>query len=192
MVLEKLSRDDAARSDQAARIVHRDVQDNYLPIRKQSRSAPKTHSQESSTTVNEFAQENKQCKHTESELSDHTTPGSGDRNPFLFSRGHWLSHDSARQTARQIHFNFPELCKGVVACSAGAKSVASWSKQDGHISRTLTFHTDNGKRIVVRLPTPAAGPAGRNVNSEVATVKYGPIEQDLYEKLRCIPNGGPC
>ncbi|KAG9697822.1 hypothetical protein KCU95_g3330, partial [Aureobasidium melanogenum] len=60
----------------------------------------------------------------------------------------------------------------VVACCAGAKSVASWSKQDGHISRTLIFYTDNGKRVVVRLPTPAAGPAGRNVNSEVATIKY--------------------
>ncbi|KEQ62126.1 uncharacterized protein M437DRAFT_49954, partial [Aureobasidium melanogenum CBS 110374] len=76
--------------------------------------------------------------------------------PFIFSRGHWLSHDSARQAARQIHFNFPELCKRVVACCAGAKSVASWSEQDGQISRTLIFNTDNGKRVVVRLPIPAA------------------------------------
>lgn len=136
------------------------------------RSAHKTHSQESLTTVSESTQENKQCEHTVTKLSDRTPWVPADRRPFIISRGHWLSHDSARQTARQIRFNFPELCKRVVACCAGAKSVASWSKQDGHISRTLVFHTDNGKRVVVRLPTPAAGPAGRNVNSEVATIKY--------------------
>lgn len=136
------------------------------------RGAPKTHSQGPLTTVSSPTQDNKQCEHTAPELFHQTTPVPADRNPFIFLRGHWLSHDSARQAARQIHFDFPELCKRVVACCPGANSIASWSKQDGHISRTLIFHTDNGKRLVVRLPTPAAGPAGRNVNSEVATIKY--------------------
>lgn len=144
------------------------------------RSVPKTHSQESLTTVNGSTQNNKGCEHTRSELLDQTTPMHVDRRPFIFSRGHWLSHDSVRQTARQIHFNFPALCKRVVACCAGANSVASWSKQDGCISRTLIFHTDNGKRVVVRLPTPAAGPTSRNVNSGVATIKYCRFDcQDL-------------
>ncbi|KAH0042858.1 hypothetical protein KCU78_g709, partial [Aureobasidium melanogenum] len=136
------------------------------------RGAPKTYTQGLLTTVSNPTQDNKQCEHTAPKLLDQTTPVPADHNPFIFLRGHWLSHDSARQAARQIHFEIPELCKRVVACCPGVNSIASWTKQDGHISRTLIFHTDNGKRLVVRLPTPAAGPAGRNVNSEVATIKY--------------------
>ncbi|KAG9517844.1 hypothetical protein KCV07_g5963, partial [Aureobasidium melanogenum] len=143
------------------------------------RGAPKTHSQGPLTTVSSTTQDNKQCEHTAPELLHQTTPVPADHNPFIFLRGHWLSHDSARQAARQIHFDFPELCKRFVACCPGANSIASWSKQDGHISRTLIFHTDNGKRLVVRLPTPAAGPAGRNVNSEVATIKYLSFKTDI-------------
>ncbi|KAG9564275.1 hypothetical protein KCU79_g5184, partial [Aureobasidium melanogenum] len=143
------------------------------------RGAPKTHSQGPLTTVSNPTQDNKQCEHTAPKLLNQTTPVPADRNPFIFSRGHWLLHDSARQAARQIHFDFPELCERVVVCCPGANSIASWSMQDGHISRTLIFHTDNGKRLVVRLPTPAAGPAGRNVNSEVATIKYLSFKPDI-------------
>lgn len=117
------------------------------------------------STTNKSTQDGRQCEHIKSVVPD-------ERNPFIFSRGHWLSHDSARQAARRICFNFPELCRRVVACCAGASSIASWSKQDGNISRTLVFNTDTGKCIVVRLPTPAAGLAGHAVNSEVATIKY--------------------
>ncbi|KAG9855400.1 hypothetical protein KCU98_g1733, partial [Aureobasidium melanogenum] len=100
------------------------------------------------TTNNKPTQDNKQYEQTEPKILHRTTPVPADRNPFIFSRGYWLSHDRARQAARQIYFNIPELCKRVVACCPGAHSIASWSKQVGHISRTLTFHTDNGKRRI--------------------------------------------
>ncbi|KAH0281732.1 hypothetical protein KCU91_g140, partial [Aureobasidium melanogenum] len=38
--------------------------------------------------------------------------------------------------------------------------------------QSQSLHGPSKTRVVVRLPTPAAGPAGRNVNSEVATIKY--------------------
>ncbi|KAH0386241.1 hypothetical protein KCU92_g2881, partial [Aureobasidium melanogenum] len=143
------------------------------------RGAPKTHSQGPLTTVSNTTQDDKQCEHTAPKLLDQTTPVPADRNPFIFSRGHWLSHDSARQAARRIRFDFSELCKRVVACCTGAKSVVSWSKQDNLIYRTLVFHTDSGKCVVVRLPTPAAGLAGRVVNSEVATIRYLTSKTDI-------------
>jgi hypothetical protein len=64
------------------------------------------------------------------------------------------------------------LCKRIVELCPGAVSIASYEKKEGGFNKVFIFTTDNGKRIVARLPTRISGPPRLSTNSEVATITY--------------------
>jgi hypothetical protein len=59
-----------------------------------------------------------------------------------------------------------------VALCPGTSSITSYDKKEGGFNRVFIFHTDNGKRVVARLPFSLAGPPRWTTNSEVATIKF--------------------
>ena len=58
-----------------------------------------------------------------------------------------------------------ELCPG-------AASVSSCEKKEGGFNRAFILTTDNGQRLVARLPFKLAGPPRMTTQSEVATISY--------------------
>jgi hypothetical protein len=56
--------------------------------------------------------------------------------------------------------------------SAAVSSIKSCEKIDGGFSRAFIIIMGNGKRVVAKFPTAAAGPGRFVTNSEVATMEY--------------------
>lgn len=93
-------------------------------------------------------------------------------DPQNYTTGRWLRRDKQERDARYISFDFDALRKRVVALCQGATSIVSYEKKEGGFNRVFIFTSDNGKRVVARLPTRIAGPFKLTTNSEVATIKY--------------------
>ncbi|XPS81053.1 hypothetical protein M3J09_012996 [Ascochyta lentis] len=93
-------------------------------------------------------------------------------DPFNYTSGRWLRQDTLQRNSRKIQLDFNALCRKVIALCPGANSITSYSKKEGGFNRVFIFHTDNAKRVVVRLPFPVAGPARLITNSEVATIQF--------------------
>ena len=93
-------------------------------------------------------------------------------DPYSYTRGKWLVQDDAERQARLLKFDFQALCEQAIACSSGAKRVDRVEKKEGSYNRVFVFYLDNGKKLVGRIPTSAAGPAKFLTNSEVATIAY--------------------
>jgi hypothetical protein len=64
------------------------------------------------------------------------------------------------------------LCRKIVELCPGAVSIASYEKKEGGFNKVFIITTDNGKRIVARLPTRISGLPRLSANSEVATITY--------------------
>jgi hypothetical protein len=95
-----------------------------------------------------------------------------DRDPHIYTSGRWLRRDKLERDSRYILFDFNRLCERVVEMCPGAFSIAAYEKKEGGYNRVFIFSTDNGKRVVAKLPFSLAGPLRLTTNSEVATMKY--------------------
>jgi len=93
-------------------------------------------------------------------------------DPCTYTSGRWLRRDKVEQEARYISFNFDALCKKVVELCPGALSITACDKKEGGFNRVFIFTTDNGRKIVARLPFRFAGPRRLTTNSEVATINF--------------------
>lgn len=93
-------------------------------------------------------------------------------DPYSYTRGRWLLNDAAEQRARQLTFDFDALCTMVLKHCSGAKCIDHVEKKEGSYSRAFVFSLDNGEKLVARIPTSAAGPAGLVTSSEVATIIF--------------------
>lgn len=71
-----------------------------------------------------------------------------------------------------MKFNIDQLCKKVLSLCPSAISIRSCKKLEGGFSKAFVITTDNGKRLVAKLPTSVAGPPRLVTNSEVATMAY--------------------
>jgi len=98
------------------------------------------------------------------------TPGLTDA--YTYTGGRWLLNDKLQREARYIQFDFGVLCKRVVELCPGATSILNFEKKEGGFNRVFIFTTDNGKRLVARLPFRHADPPKFTTSSEVATVRY--------------------
>ncbi len=94
-------------------------------------------------------------------------------DPYTYTSGRWLRSDEIQRSARYINFDFEALCRRVIELCPGAVSVSSCEKKEGGFNRVFIFTTDNGQRLVARLPFALAGPSRMTTQSEVATVRYG-------------------
>ncbi|KAL8993080.1 MAG: hypothetical protein Q9169_006615, partial [Polycauliona sp. 2 TL-2023] len=95
--------------------------------------------------------------------------------------GRWLRWDKLERDSRFIEFDFAALCERMVDLSPGATSIASYEKREGGYNKVFIFTMDNTSRIVARLPTRIAGPPGLATSSEVATIKYSAIIQNIKQ-----------
>ena len=100
-------------------------------------------------------------------------------DPHNYSSGRWLRHDNQERQSRFIGFDFEALGRKVIELCPGAGSIASCDIKEGGYNRVLLFHTDNGKRVVARLPFSVAGPSRLTTSSEIATIKYRKFDVDL-------------
>jgi len=91
---------------------------------------------------------------------------------MVYTSGRWLHRDEEQCASRYINFSFQELCKKVLHLCTEASHIISYEKKEGGYNKVFIFLLDNGKRIVARLPTRAAGPSTLTTNSEVATIAY--------------------
>lgn len=91
----------------------------------------------------------------------------------MYTSGRWLRGDDTQRDARHITFDFEALCRRVIELCPGAASVSRCKKKEGGFNRVFVFTTDNGRRLVARLPFPIAGPPKITTQSEVATIRYG-------------------
>ncbi|KAF2272072.1 uncharacterized protein EI97DRAFT_496856 [Westerdykella ornata] len=91
---------------------------------------------------------------------------------FNYTSGRWLRQDGQERLSRAITFDFETLCGRLQAVCPGARSVKSFEKKEGGFNRIFIFTMENSRQIVVKLPYTLAGPSGRNIRSEVATIKY--------------------
>ena len=91
---------------------------------------------------------------------------------YAYTSGRWLIRDELERNSRYVSFNFDVLCKKILELCPGALSIASYEKKEGGFNKVFIFTTDNGKRIVARLPTRISGPPRLSTNSEVATITY--------------------
>ncbi|THV51389.1 hypothetical protein BGAL_0112g00090 [Botrytis galanthina] len=92
--------------------------------------------------------------------------------PFTYTSGRWLHRDKEQRALRRVDFHFQELCNKVLSLCPEASHIISYEKREGGFNRVLVFLLDDGKRVVVRLPTRVAGPSALTTNSEVATIAY--------------------
>lgn len=92
---------------------------------------------------------------------------------FEYTRGRWLIDDAEELRARFLAFNYENLCALVLANCPGSTYITALEKREGSNTRVLIFSTDNGKKLVARLPTSVAGPKRLVTNSEVATIEFG-------------------
>lgn len=95
-----------------------------------------------------------------------------DPDPYSYTSGRWLRQDALEREARFIQFDFDALRRRVVALCPGVSSITSYDRKEGGFNRVFIFHTDNGKRMIARLPFLLAGPPRLTTNSEVATIKF--------------------
>ena len=95
-----------------------------------------------------------------------------DFDPYNYTKGRWLRNDAIERKARFIQFDFDALCRKIVALCPGAHSVTSCEKIEGGSNRVFIFQTDDGNRLVAKLPFSVAGPPRYTTGSEVATVEY--------------------
>jgi len=105
-------------------------------------------------------------------LSYHNANLHADFDPYNYTKGRWLRNDAIERKARFIQFDFDALCRKIVALCPGALSITSCEKIEGGSNRVFVFHTDNGERLVAKLPFSVAGPPRYTTGSEVATVEY--------------------
>lgn len=102
-----------------------------------------------------------------------TSIGASSRfNPYIYTSGRWLRHDEQERSARHIPFDFEALSRRVVDLSPGASSIRECIKKEGGFNRVFLFTTDNGQRLVAKLPFTIAGPQKLTTQSEVATMHY--------------------
>lgn len=94
-------------------------------------------------------------------------------DPYVYTSGRFFRGDETARSARQITFDFEALCRRVIELCPGAASISSCEKKEGGFNRVFIFTTDNGRRLVARLPFPIAGPPKITTQSEVATIRYG-------------------
>lgn len=93
-------------------------------------------------------------------------------DPRVFSGGQWLKNYEAQCSACYIEFDFNSLCNKVIQNCPGASSTAHREKKEGGSSRVSLLTTDNGQRLVAKLPTSLVGPRAMVTKSEVATMAY--------------------
>lgn len=101
-----------------------------------------------------------------------SSSSTGHLDPHVYTSGRWLRRDELERSARHIQFDFASLSQRVIELCPGAASVLSCDKKEGGFNRVFIFTTDNGQRIVARLPFALAGPARLITQSEVATIHY--------------------
>ncbi|KAL9038629.1 MAG: hypothetical protein Q9214_005202, partial [Letrouitia sp. 1 TL-2023] len=94
-------------------------------------------------------------------------------DPYTYTSGRWLRSDETQRSARHITFDFEALCRRVIELCPGAASVSNCEKKEGGFNRVFIFTTDNGQRLVARLPFTLAGPPRMTTQSEIATIRYG-------------------
>ncbi|TGO16472.1 hypothetical protein BPAE_0493g00030 [Botrytis paeoniae] len=92
--------------------------------------------------------------------------------PFIYTSGRWLHRDKEQRALRRVDLQFQELCNKVLSLCPEASHIISYEKKEGGFNRVLIFLLDDGKRVVVHLPTRVAGPSALTTNSEVATIAY--------------------
>lgn len=93
-------------------------------------------------------------------------------DPYSYTRGRWFINDDAEQRARRLTFDFDAVCTKVLEHARGAKQIKRIEKKEGSFSRAFIFHSDNREKLVIRIPTSAAGPARLVTSSEVASIRY--------------------
>lgn len=76
----------------------------------------------------------------------------------VYTSGRWLIHEELERNSRYISVSFDVLCKRILELCPGAVSIVSYEKREGSFNKVFIFTTDNGKRIVARLPTRISGP----------------------------------
>ncbi|KAF2184739.1 hypothetical protein K469DRAFT_739173 [Zopfia rhizophila CBS 207.26] len=95
-----------------------------------------------------------------------------DLDPYNYTAGHWLHRDREEREVRYIKFDFDALRRRVVEVCDGATAIASYEKKEGTANRVFIFTTNNGKRLVAKVPFRLGIPSGLVIRSEVATVKF--------------------
>lgn len=78
-------------------------------------------------------------------------------------------------------FDFNRLCERILSLCPSATSIEACQKIEGGFSRAFIITTNDGRRIVAKLPTHVAGPAAYVTNSEVAMITYCKIMYGIYE-----------
>ena len=71
-----------------------------------------------------------------------------------------------------MEFNIEQLCNKALSLCPSATSIQSCQKFEGGFSKAFVITTDDGNRLVAKLPTSVAGPPRLVTNSEVATMAY--------------------
>lgn len=100
-----------------------------------------------------------------------------------YTSGRFLRRDKQERDARYLAFDFHALRNRVLELCPGAVSIAKYEKQEGGHNIVFIFTCDNARRLVARLPTAMAGPAGLTTNSEVANIRYSKLDHPFRTKL---------
>ncbi|KKY20022.1 putative phosphotransferase enzyme family protein [Phaeomoniella chlamydospora] len=91
---------------------------------------------------------------------------------FHYTSGRWLWDEEKQLRDRYKPFNVSELQR-VAAASVGAHACLSMIKLgEGGFNKVFRLVMDDGSVVIARIPNPNAGPPGKAVASEVATMDF--------------------
>ncbi|KAJ6060042.1 hypothetical protein N7444_002974 [Penicillium canescens] len=100
-----------------------------------------------------------------------TTPNPDHEHFFRYTSGRWLWDEEQQLRDRYQTFNVAEL-QSLAAKAVRSDSCISITKlAEGGYNKVFRLITNDGKRVLARIPNPNAGPAFYSTASEVATME---------------------
>ncbi|ORY19689.1 hypothetical protein BCR34DRAFT_551519 [Clohesyomyces aquaticus] len=105
-------------------------------------------------------------------MTAETVPIDPKHDPFNYTSGRWLHRDREECQARHLEFDFNSLQQQVLKVCHGATAITGYEKVEGEYNRILIFRTDNGQRVVAKLPFKLGSPNNLVIAAEVGAIRY--------------------
>lgn len=91
---------------------------------------------------------------------------------FRYTAGRFLFDETNQMACRHVKFDMNALVRIAASSIASRSCVAVRKLSEGQYNKAFLLTTDDGKRVVAKVPNPNAGRAHYTTASEVATLDF--------------------
>lgn len=110
---------------------------------------------------------------------DAATDWDKDEGLFTFTRGRFLYDEDCQMAQRTVRFSMRELARAAAASISADRCVGVRKYPDGLYNKAYLFRMDDGREVFGKVPNPNAGLPHYTTSSEVATMDFVGIPQNL-------------